>query len=134
VPARVFFILLATLMQTPAWALDAMDPGYIAKMAKETGRPVKALLTGPAGQYLRSTFQTSAPIYAEAIALRKIDGQTEAPKIRGFRLETSESFGTYQALIAADPSAVGTALAAPLPWSMCIWLPKSKVCATAMLT
>ena len=72
-PARVFFILLATVIQAPAWALDEMDAGNIAKMAKETGRPVKALLTGPAAQYLRSTFQTPAPIYAEAIVVRKID-------------------------------------------------------------
>ena len=65
--------LLSTLMQAPAWALIEMDAGNIAKMAKETGRPVKALLMGPAAQYLRSTFQTTAPIYAEAIAVRKID-------------------------------------------------------------
>jgi hypothetical protein len=57
----------------PVWALDEMDAGNIAKMAKDTGRPVKAILTGSAAQYLRKTFQTPATIYAEATVVRKID-------------------------------------------------------------
>lgn len=71
--ASILCALLIAAVNSPVWALDEMDAGNIAKMAKETGKPVKAILTGPAAQYLRTTFQTQATIYAEAMVVRKID-------------------------------------------------------------
>lgn len=71
--SRVYVALLAMAFGAPVLALNEMDAGNIAKMAKETGKPVKAILTGPAAQYLRTTFQTPATIYAEAMVVKKID-------------------------------------------------------------
>lgn len=71
--SRILGISLAMTLVQPVWALNEMDAGNIAKMAKETGKPIKAILTGPAAQYLRTTFQTPATIYAEAMVVRKID-------------------------------------------------------------
>lgn len=71
--SRILAFSLAMTLVQPVWAFNEMDAGNIAKMAKETGKPVKAILTGPAAQYLRTTFQTPATIYAEAMVVRKID-------------------------------------------------------------
>ena len=73
VRSRLLTVCMAMFLVQPVLALDEMDAGNIAKMAKDTGKPVKAILTGAAAQYLRKTFQTPATIYAEAMVIKKID-------------------------------------------------------------
>lgn len=78
---RVLLLVASTISATGAFAQVEMDAGALAKFARDTGMPAKAILVGPAADYLHQTFKTQATIYAEASVVRKIDDRCNRIKL-----------------------------------------------------
>lgn len=80
-----------------------MDVGGLAKFARDTGMPAKAILSGSAAEYLRTELKTELPIYAEAVVIRKIDD-----KCNRFRINLTIPGYIVKARNPANPDEVRT--------------------------
>ena len=58
---------------TPALAQERMDTGALVRQAMKTGKPTKALLSGGAEEYLRSSLKTDKAIWATATIVKRLD-------------------------------------------------------------
>jgi hypothetical protein len=72
---------IAAMSVTCVHAQEQMEAGVLLKLARDTGKPAKGILIGPAAQYLHQTFQTQATIFAEASVVRKIDDRCSRMRV-----------------------------------------------------
>ncbi len=57
----------------PAQAQERMDTGALVRQTMKTGKPAKALLSGGAEEYLRSSLKTDKAIWATATIVKRLD-------------------------------------------------------------
>jgi hypothetical protein len=79
--ARLACFIAGLISVTCVFAQERMEAGVLLKLARDTGKPSKGILIGPAADYLHQTFQTQATIYAEASIVKKIDERCNRMKV-----------------------------------------------------
>jgi hypothetical protein len=78
---RLIACVMAMGANVLVYAQPTMDIGALAKFARDTGVPAKAILTGPGADYLQKQLNTSAPVIAEAMVVRTINSKCQRIRV-----------------------------------------------------